>query len=127
MKNIVLLLVACATLLLACNSSSSKKSIVKKWTYHEISMNGKVMTAQELGNPTIDFKEDGKYVLSFGPMSDSGKWELRADTGFYTISEISQSSQELAILKLSNDTFRLKNNTVESDLILTMGPAPKAE
>ena len=117
----------CTTLLFACNSSSNKKNIVKNWTYHEISMNGKVMTAQELGNPTINFKEDGKYVLSFGPMSDSGKWELRADTGFYTISEVSQSSQELAILKLSKDTFRLKNNTVEMDLILTMVPAPKAE
>lgn len=127
MKNIVLLLMVCTTLLFACNSSSNKKNIVKNWTYHEISMNGKVMTAQELGNPTINFKEDGKYVLSFGPMSDSGKWELRADTGFYTISEVSQSSQELAILKLSKDTFRLKNNTVESDLILTMVPAPKAE
>jgi hypothetical protein len=127
MKNTVLLSLASATLFFACNSGSSEKHIVKKWTYHEISMNGKIMTAQELGNPTIDFKEDGKYILSFGPMSDSGKWELRADTGFYTISEVSQSSQELAIMKLSKDTFRLKNNTVESDLILTMIPAPKAE
>jgi hypothetical protein len=127
MKNIVLLLATSVTLLIACNTGSNKRNIVKKWTYHEISMNGKVMTAEELGNPTIDFREDGKYVLSFGPMSDSGKWELRADTGFYTISEVSQSSQELAIMKLSKDTFRLKNNTVESDLILTMVPAPKSE
>jgi hypothetical protein len=127
MKNIVLLLVACTTLLLACNSNSNEKNIVKKWTYHEISMNGKVMTAQELGNPTIDFQEAGKYILSFGPMSDSGKWELRADTGFYTVSDVSKSSQELSILKLSKDTFRLKNNSVESDLILTMVPAPKSE
>ena len=124
MKNLYFILLA-AALFMACNSGGKKSLITKDWVYYEISVNGKTMGAEELGSPTISFKEDGTYKLSFGPMSDSGKWELKTDTTFYTSSEITQSSQDLLILKLTKDTFRMKNAKGENDLKLTLVPAPK--
>jgi hypothetical protein len=53
-------------------------------------------------------------------MSDSGKWELKSDTTFYTISTISNQSQDLIILKLTPDTFRLRYPFAEDLVTLTM-------
>lgn len=110
--------------LMACNiSTSKKKMIAKKWAYHEIATNGKVLTSKELGNPVIAFNDNGFYKLSYGPMSDSGKWELKSDTTFYTISDVSNQSQDLVILKLTKDTFRLKYPLADDLVTLTMVPA----
>lgn len=79
-----------------------------------------MLTSKELGNPVIAFNDNSFYKLSYGPMSDSGKWELKSDTTFYTISAISNQSQDLIILKLTKDTFRLKYPLNEDLVTLTM-------
>ncbi len=121
MRNLLSIAVILLVVVFGCNTNISKKKLIaQKWAYHEIATNGKVLTSKELGSPVIDFKENGFYKLSYGPMSDSGKWELKSDTTFYTISTISNQSQDLIILKLTKDTFRLRYPLAEDLVTLTM-------
>jgi hypothetical protein len=125
-KKIILFVVS---VFVCCNArQESKSSILCKhpWSYHEIQYNENITSAEEMGYPVVLFRKDHTYKLVFGPLADSGTWEIKDDTIFSSVSKLSNNQkQDLIILKLTADTFRIKNAIGSDVLILTMVPSDK--
>jgi len=132
MKHPVILIAAITLLLLGgCKSKPETKEEMlssHKWSYHEISFNDKKTDAAAMGNPVVAFRSDKTYMLEYGPMADSGTWQITGDTLFSTISKVSNNqSQALSILQLTHDTFRVQSIIDSNVLTLTMVPYKEAE
>lgn len=110
----------------SCKTDNRQNDIIcKKWKYHQMQVNGSVLNSKQLGEPIIQFYENGNYRLSYGPMSDTGKWELA--NNIITTTSVKDSlkqnaSQQQSILKLTNDTFKVKYLGIETNMQLTMVP-----
>lgn len=95
---------------------------MRKWAYAYIEINGDKKDARSLNFPVIEFQSDNKYILNYAEITEEGTWNLKNDTLLSTTNKANNFTQDLIVLKLQNDTFRLKSANENDDLILTLTP-----
>lgn len=126
MKKYLYLAVICFLIASCKTSNKQEQMICKTWVYLEMNVDGKKINRSQMGSPIVKFYENGYYKLSYGPMNDTGKWELTDQNIFTTISlkDTSQQSptQQQSILQLTADTFKVKYLGVATNMQLTMIP-----
>jgi hypothetical protein len=121
MKNLntplLAMLVLCSALFTACESEN-EPTIIGKWNYASWNMAGQDVNLKGLGNPVIEFKEGGVYVVKAGLQENTENWTLDGDTLVFL--QKNGESQKHLIRKLTADTMDLKSFTgrIETELLL---------
>jgi len=105
----------------ACQEDSRAKVLVGQWSYLEFQMNDQVMSGKELGNPTMHFKNDGNYNITFGEMSEDGRWRLEGDN-LITDSKKHKKDNVLLIVELSESKLVLEGEAEGNKIIITLVP-----
>lgn len=111
------LLIFCSTCFVACETEQ-ERTIIGKWNYASWNMAGQEVNLKGLGNPVIEFKEGGVYVVKAGLQENTESWELDGDTLVFL--QKNGESQKHLIRKLTADTLDLKSFTgrIETELLL---------
>lgn len=106
----------------ACNQGDGKASIiVGKWSYQEFQMGDQKMTGDQLGNPTMHFMNDETYDISFGEMSEKGKWRLEGDN-LITVSQSNEQDNSLLLVEVSESKLVLEGEAGDNKIIITLVP-----
>ncbi len=123
-RNIKLLPLLLAMMLgFACKTKTDEKSklIAKKWSYMEFKMNDEVMTGEQLEYPVMEFLDDGKYKIEFGPMSEEGKWQVEGNELVTTTNE--NKTTRLKIMEITEEKLILHSEVDGSSVYITLAPA----
>lgn len=106
--------------LFACNQGDERtKFLVKKWTYQEFKMNEQSMSGEQLGNPTMEFFEDGTYKVDFGAMSEEGTWKIEGDN-LITESKNHPNPNTLKIIELTENKLKFDGSVEDNSVTLTL-------
>ncbi|HXH17858.1 MAG TPA: hypothetical protein VNJ07_02155 [Chitinophagales bacterium] len=113
--------------LVSCNNRSSEKEklIARKWSYKEFRMNNDTMTAEQMGNPTMEFFPDGKYKVEMGKIVEEGKWHIEGDELVTTVLKKNSkpdTSNKLKIYELTADKLVLHSDAGGNKAYVTLIP-----
>ena len=67
--------------------TDKRDQIIGKWEYVQININGQVIPANRMNNPTIEFKESGEVETITGNIRTEENWELKGDSIVLTSEE----------------------------------------
>ncbi len=114
-------------LIAGCNSGNARlDKLTKKWQYDKVNVNGQEMSAQQIGNPTMEFNKDNTYQMDFGGMSEEGEWELEGDS-LTTISKEKDQKQTLHIKELKDEKMIVEGEAQQGTMTITLVPFEKKE
>lgn len=116
-----------AFVLVSCNGSKDaeqSKLLARKWTYKEFRMNDEVMSGDQMGNPTMEFLENGTYKAEFGMKQEEGEW--RVEKG-QLVSKPKGGDKEnrLQIKELTAEQVVLYNEVDSNKATVTLVPVPQ--
>lgn len=118
----LLLLLVVFAFMTACGSGNQKiDKLTKKWEYDKVNVNGQEMSADQIGNPTMEFKKDKTYNMDFGGMSEEGEWSLSGDS-LTTISKKNDQQQTLYIKELKKDKMIVEGEAQQGKMTITLIP-----
>lgn len=118
----LLLLVVTVVFFTACSSGNQKiDKLTKKWEYDKVNVNGQEMSADQIGNPTMEFKKDKSYQMDFGGMSEEGEWTLNGDS-LTTVSKKNDQQQTLYIKELKKEKMIVEGEAQQGKMTITLVP-----
>jgi len=112
------------TVFFSCKNDADvkKQLLTRKWNYKEFSMNGEVMSGEQLGNPWMEFKDDGTYQAQFGPRLEEGEWRIDKDE-LLTKSKNDNKENRLKIKELTENSAVFYNETDNTKATVSLVPA----
>lgn len=113
LNNNVLVLLLLATGLLASCAQKEEFTLLGKWSYNYWTLAGQPMDIAGLGNPVIDFKDDGSFVVTYGVQQNAEKWHLAADSLVMEYKD--GKTQSFLMNKMGNDSLELLGKAGDMD------------
>lgn len=97
---------------LAATSPFTQKQLIGVWKIQTMEVKGMKMRHQEMGEPFIEFNEEGGFMIKLSSSSSKGRYKLKGNTVTLKFLYPKKPSQELHLSKL--DDTEMDYTTVDS-------------
>ncbi len=100
-------------LLLAITSCKKQNHFVGEWELDSLTLQGDIITAEDLGNPLYTFTEDNTYKIEVTGLKQEGTWELDGEDLILVDNETPGVENVLHIVEANEYKFHYKAGEVE--------------